>query len=880
MESVDNNECFIILIGQDVTDLEKSNQQVKFFDQLIKDLPGVVYWKDINSVHLGCNKGFAKQAGLQSPEDVIGKTDYDLPWKDQAAVFKTEDQYVIQTGNPKINFENSCINSKGERVTALTNKAPLRDIHGKVVGVIGNAFDISQEKMYANKIADFTRKIKDILGNDSMINNLGEEEKHFVNFLDAIIAHMPGNVYWKNVHSIYMGCNHNVVHACGLLSRQEIIGITDEFLEKKLNWKRGTAERFKQDDQKVINNKSSITFEDIFVQSNGQEVVMLTTKTPIFNDQREVIGILAVSLDITEQKKQAAALKIEKEKAERASQAKSEFIANMSHDIRTPIAGIAGMIQGLLKLAAYAQQQLHNDQSLTQTEQQKLVSTMGQYSHVLMNSTDELLQLCNEILETVSLESGQAALTPQSFDIRELALHTQELLEPVAHDRKLALSVEVDEAVPRFLKGLRPFLDRTLLNLTSNALKFTEQGFVKIKFSLEHTGSLTPNLVLLKVVVADSGIGIPADKFEVIFDHFSRLNPSYKGVYKGSGLGLYTVKQYVHAMKGTITVASQLGSGTEFTVLLPFEVSDHSDYVRQSIRTPQPKQSIDYTSLRSASNIEKAQPSPVPLKQILVVEDNTTAAMAIQIALSSYDCKVDLAVTGQEALEKAQQQAYDLILMDIGLPDTDGLEVTKKIRAMDHSIYSEVPIVALTGHLNHRDACLEAGMQDLLTKPAQPSTLDLILQRYVFQNETSASAHTGTPAQSISKTSEESIIAAEVQQKTAALPIIEWEESLYMVGGIEPVLLNLLHLCTKELKQTQTILAASYPQKDVAALRAELHRCLGGICYLKLPQLDYSLKAFQKAIKREPQHLKEVENTYAAVQTAIQAFLTTIARGN
>lgn len=230
----------------------------------------------------------------------------------------------------------------------------------------------------------------------------------------------------------------------------------------------------------------------------------------------------------------------------------------------------------------------------------------------------------------------------------------------------------------------------------------------------------------------DTGIGIPNDKFDEVFKHFSRLTPAYEGLYEGTGLGLYTVKKYVEAMKGTIEVASEIGVGTCFTVTLPFIISDHEVQTKKPINSSTLiKPELNKTGLES----QVAAPIKDTMASILVVEDSELAAIAVKFALKTFNCHTETAKNGMEAVQMAKNGKYDLILMDVGLPDFSGMEVAKKIRAFADPKKSQVPIIALTGHADNpemRQQIIDAGIQDVISKPAQSQSLDIILQTYIF----------------------------------------------------------------------------------------------------------------------------------------------------
>lgn len=670
-------------------------------------------------------------------------------------------------------------------------------------------------------------------------------------FYKKLLACMPANVYWWNRNNRCLGVNNNVLKLMGVNSSDELIGKSYQEVVKIAGWEKAKADFFESEDKFVMeNNEPKLNVDENIpmVTPDGKKIYYSTSRVPLHDKNGKVIGIVGISTDITE-------IKLTQKKLEKANKVKDEFIANMSHDIRTPITGAVGMIQGLINLADETKRQLSTGQPLSFSEQKKMVQEIDDYSQILMSSTDQLLNLCNEILEVIDLESGKTAQSAESFSLQELMEHTVELLEPVAKDRNLGLSFEIANNIPVYLKGLRIYLSRILLNLTSNALKFTEKGFVKISTSLESMPDKQDNMVYLRIAVSDSGIGIPQDKFKEIFKHFSRLTPSYKGIYKGSGLGLYAVKKYIETMNGKITVKSEIGKGSEFTLVVPLEISDHSDQTNDSVRLK--KSDIPHQSDSKSKRLNLEPDADDGKINILLVEDSDIAALSARISLKQCNCNVTWAANGKEALLKAQEKCHDLILMDIGLPDTTGLEVTKQIRNLSDNKLASVPIVALTGHVNKREECLAAGMQDMLNKPAQPLALQKILEKYVFNK---------TKLKNTDKPLDNEAISVD------KLAVIDWEVSVKMAFNEEENLIDVLPILFNELHYTESKLSESWKTQDTEKLLFEVYRCLGGICYLKLPQLDYTFKAFRKALENNPQDTKEMNNAYKDAIKAIHAF--------
>lgn len=688
------------------------------------------------------------------------------------------------------------------------------------------------------------------------------EEKIFE--LDSIIGQTPGNLYWFSKDNIYLGCNDHSAKLLGM-SRKEAAGQDFRYLMSTLSTPDPSlVETFIAQGQEVIETgKPLLNIEEPpFAGADNKLKYYVANKVPLRNKHGEIYGVIGISTDITHRKELEENLRIQKEKALIASKSKSEFIANMSHDLRTPITGMLGMIQDMLNTADQAKVSLNEENVFKDTQTLKnVIETITRDGNYLMGATDELLQLCNEILEVVRLESGKLENNVEAFNLQELVQHNIELLQPVAHHKKLQLSYKIGKNIPCHLSGARIYLDRILLNLLSNALKFTEEGQVKISVKLLDNSDLALKIkdkIRLKILVKDTGVGIPKDKFDTIFEHFSRLSPTYEGLYKGAGLGLYTVKRYVQAMKGKIWLESELGKGTCFTVTLPFFVSDHSDRVKASVRLTKPIKPLpDQTMLEKEESVSVESIAP----SILVVEDNTLAAIAVKLALKPFNCHIDIAENGAKAVAMAKISEYDLILMDVGLPDFSGIEATKKIRSFSEIEKSRVPIVALTGHAGNpemRQEAIEAGMQDVLSKPAQPLALESIFKNYVFTEiKKQASQETTIPEEHVSSTS---------------LPVIDWKACVHMCGGDPKFTRELLSILDNDLKKTKAVITEAYSKRDVDALRAELHRSRGGVCYLKLPELEETLKNFHEAIKEVPQDLLRLEKTYAELNQAIDNF--------
>ncbi len=365
-----------------------------------------------------------------------------------------------------------------------------------------------------------------------------------------IIENMPGYIYWKNKESKYMGCNQNLATISGLKDRHEIVGKTDY----DFGWgDKEKAEQFIKDDQEVMRTgKKLVTEYQLPIKrKDGNYLFIRTEKMPFYNSQAEVIGILAIAVDITDQKLLEKSIIAEKEQVEKLSLAKTEFMRNMEHDMRTPFSGIYSLAGELYRME--------------KDEEKK------QYLAAMIHSSKELLDLCTSIIDFSKMENGAAPpVISKKFNLRDLINHIVLMEEAPAISKKLELIVDYPPDVPTMLLGDDYRLERILINLMGNAIKFTKQGYVKI--SVKKIRQLDDKNIILRILVEDTGIGIPQDKLNIIFEKFTRVSPSYMGHYKGTGLGLPIVKQLIEALQGEIALVSEIDKGTTFSCDIPFRL--------------------------------------------------------------------------------------------------------------------------------------------------------------------------------------------------------------------------------------------------------------------------------------------------------------------
>jgi PAS domain S-box-containing protein len=638
-----------------------------------------------------------------------------------------------------------------------------------------------------------------------------KKKEHYNNFskkdyFDYLLTLTPSSVYWKDLNGVYLGCNLSMLEMVGLSSIREIIGKTDY----DLPWKE-SAGTLQKNDQEVIKSGTLQSFEETGKLSNGNTITVICNKMPLVNKSGEIIGSIGSSIDISRLKKTEIDLKKAKEAAEAASHAKTEFLENMRHDIRTPMSGIVGCARII--------QSKPNDPE-----------TVSEYAEDLVQSSESLLNFLNRILEGIKVATGEMPLLKRKFNFKKNIQDIIDLNKSLAAKKNLSLTLEVDEEVPPYLIGDPVRFQRIILELVTNALRFTQQGSIDVEVKLKKRKTQQD---VIEIKVRDTGMGISKDKQEAIFTRFTRLTPAHQGIYKGLGLGLSIVKQLVDDLGGEIYVDSQLKQGTTFTCLLPFQEPLVMDDVGVE-DLPVPNEIKFYKNssdmLDTAKRIANQKIS-INQRKILLVEDDKLAAKIAESILTELNCVIDIAPNAKTALRLVQEKDYQLILMDIGLPDMDGIALTHRIRLQQWQRTDTTPIIGLTAHIDveNRQRCLDAGMNTVMLKPFRKEMAVELLKTFVPD----------TDINQVSSSTERRPISGAVLDIDAMKAILKNDE----------LIKDCIHLMIIGLKKELVELPRLHQSANWQAIREIAHRRQGGASYCGAKRLEQACKQIDDYIR-------------------------------
>jgi PAS domain S-box-containing protein len=662
----------------ELSPLSREQLELLCFRNLLEGSDDRIFFKDRAGRFVMVSASFPRAPGAQShtKDTLIGLTDADLYSGPHADAALADEHHIMETGEAMVaKIERETFHDRPD-AWARTTKLPLRDKEGKVVGTWGIASDVTAQ-VEAERELDQSR----------------EQLESTERMQRVLFERNPQPMWGHDLETLQIVAVNYTAQAIYGYSHEEFLSmkITDlmppedaaSYLSDVEPAREGEESGLPSGPQSLHHRYKDGTIVEVEVTSNDVTI-----------DGRECR--ISSAQDVTDRNRAAAELAIARDRAVEASNMKSAFLANISHEIRTPMNGVLGMTELLLD------SDLDEDQrSLAQQ---------------VTRSGELMVELINDILDISKIEAGQLELEISDYPLHDTIEHACTAAALQAQAKGVEFEVEISNAVPQLARGDGRRLRQILLNLVSNAVKFTDQG----KVALRATGhSLTAAGSMLRVEVTDTGIGIEPTVLTLMFEPFTQADASTTRNYGGTGLGLAIASELTEIMGGTIGAESERGVGSTFWVELPLATPAITS--GRDGRTPRPSD--------ADATVPPVWSTP---PQVLVAEDTPVNQIVAVRTLERCGCQVEVANDGRQALEMLAKRQYDAVLMDCQMPVMDGYEATVEIRRREDG-GRRTPVIAVTAHAMNGavEKCLAAGMDDYISKPIQRAQLIETLRRWI-----------------------------------------------------------------------------------------------------------------------------------------------------
>jgi PAS domain S-box-containing protein len=650
----------LVELARNVEEHKQIEQQLRnseaFYHSLVEMLPQHILRKDRQGRFTFVNRRFCELLG-RPLDQILGRTDRDFFPRELADKYHRDDLRVMFTRQALDAIE-AHVTPRGERRYVHVIKTPLCDSQDQVVGIQGIFWDVTERKRVEEDLA-YEREL-----------------------LRALLNNTPDRIFFKDTESRFIRCSASLVKRLGLRDPKQVEGKTDfDFYPREL------AQEYYADEQQIILTQQPLISKlERRVTPDGQETWASVTKVPVYSQSGTIAGIIGLARDVTALKQAEGALKHARDAALESARIKSQFLANISHEIRTPMHAITGMT-GLLVSTPLSPEQ-------------------RDYAETIRHSTDTLLGIINDILDYSKIEAGKLSLEHIDFDLREAVESTVGMLAERAHQKGLELACWVEHTLPQGVRGDPGRFRQILINLVTNAIKFTARGEVLVRVSLQRE---TPDGVEVHVWVNDTGVGISEEALSRIFNAFTQADGSTTRKFGGTGLGLAISRELVEMMHGQLGVESVVGQGSRFWLRVPFERS----------AAPGPRG-------------HDASPAILNGRRVLVVDDSATLQGILHDQFQHWHMIDASAQTAEEALRHLRDAAasghpFDLAVVDLTLSDTDGLTLARQIR--DDPVGQATRLVLLTplGQRPAASALRAAGIAACLFKPLRQARLSAAL---------------------------------------------------------------------------------------------------------------------------------------------------------
>jgi PAS domain S-box-containing protein len=746
------------VVARDITQRKQADEALqaseKRFRMLFERNLAGVYRSTVDGALLECNEAFARILGFSTPEEILSPSLTGFASRGRVLAHRVTDffhesvdraAYLERLFKAKVltNYENCLRRKDGSPVWVLENVTLLEGENDGPDMLYGTVIDISERRRAEEALRRSERRYR------------------------LLFERNLSGVFRCTMQGEILDCNDAFAKIFGFGSPEEAKGQNlQTFYPGGVGRERIVA---------LLRKHGALSNLDLdLAQRDGTPVWIRENVTLTAGPDGEEI-IEGTMMDITDRKRAEEELQKAKEAAEAASRAKGEFLANMSHEIRTPMNGIIGMTGLALETALSPEQR--------------------EYLQMVRDSAETLLALIGDILDFSKIEAGKLEIEAVDFDLVAAVKNTVELVSVGARAKGIEVRWSIGEDVPVEINGDPVRFRQILTNLLGNAVKFTERGSVSVR--VEKTAAYAGR-VFLKFLVSDTGIGIPLDKQDRLFKSFTQLDGSTTRRYGGTGLGLAITRQLVEMMGGEVWVESQAGAGSSFYYTLVFAL---------------PKGEASPRSLRhedgegATAAAETAARAPGRPLRILVAEDNAINARLAVALIKKKGWEATVAGNGREALEALAAKAFDLVLMDIQMPEMDGYDATMAVRQREVGTGRRTPILAMTAHAMKGDLelCFEAGMDGYLTKPIKASEFYDAIEALVSSGEPEAG---DGPA-------------------GAADPPADLSQLLVNTGGDVELLDELVELFAQDSPNQVENIAAAIQEGDAKKLEESAHKLKG-----------------------------------------------------
>ncbi|NMM49519.1 hybrid sensor histidine kinase/response regulator [Marinigracilibium pacificum] len=584
------------------------------------------------------------------------------------------------------------------------------------------------------------------------------------------------------------------------------------------------SQEWKNIHRRCLNGAIEHEEEEMIIDKKGNERWFRWEVRPWFDENYEIGGIIIFSEEITTWKLQENELKDSKKRAEESSEAKAFFLSTMSHEIRTPLNAVIGMTHLLL------------DES-PKPEQVDSLKT-------LKFATDNLLVLINDVLDFNKIEAGKISIENIDFSLPSLVSGIRQSLSPKAEEKNISFKVRIDMGIPEIVIGDQVRIGQVLTNLVSNAIKFTDKGSVVLDVGYDREDE---EFVHVLFSVEDSGIGIPKEKHKVIFERFEQASTDTTRKFGGTGLGLAITKRLLELMGSEIALESEYGKGSKFSFVLKI------------------KKSSKLILGDGISEVYSKSKGVLKGVRVLVAEDNPVNLNIAKRFLQKWGLLIDTAINGEEAVEKASINEYDLILMDLQMPVMDGVKAAKRIRAHTNDAINKVPIIALTAHVldDVREKVEKAKMNDLISKPFHPADLYKKITKYVKSEEKQI----------------QELIPGDATEGLIKEAIINLGKIDYLTDGNERFEEEFVNSYINQLKEFKDKFRFAFLDEDVDIITDTVHKVKSMLKFLEATQLldaiERSRRKLESGLAIEEKET-ELSNVFNSVDEIINLLLKRI----